>query len=230
MMFMRLLIGCAGAAAVALAAWRLKMLTTNGSVAAAIIGTIIFGFGGWAMTVLLLLFFGSSSILTRLQAARKSHPEHRRGRSAGQVLANGAVATLVAIWYGVNPSPVAFLAFAGAIAAATADTWATEIGLLSPTPPRLITTRAIVPPGQSGGVTWLGSLSGVLGASVIGLSSGWWGASIIAVPIAGVGAMLIDSVLGATLEGRWSWMTNDIVNLISTASGAALAGVSSVWK
>jgi uncharacterized protein (TIGR00297 family) len=222
-MLMRLVAGFAGAAVVALTARRLKMLTTDGAVAAAIIGAIVFGLGGWFMTALLLLFFLSSSGLTRLEAARKSHPEHRRDRSAGQVLANGAVPAAIAIWYGINPSAIALSAFAGAIAASTADTWATEIGLLSPATPRLITTWEKVPRGSSGAVTLLGTIGGIVGASAIAVVAFYWMRTpVVSVFAAGVLAMCADSVLGATLEGRVKWIDNDVVNLTATAIGAAL--------
>lgn len=207
--------------AVAVGAWRMRALTPDGAAAAVPMGAIIFGAGGWRWAALLVLFFVTSSVLTRWQAERKSHPEHRLGRTGGQVLANGAVASLVAVWYGLAPSPLLAAAFAGAIAASTADTWATEIGLLSPSRPRLITTWRPVPPGQSGGVTWLGTFGGVAGAALIAVvASTWLYTPVIAVWIAGILAMFADSVLGATLEDRWLLIGNNSVNLIATAAGA----------
>ena len=145
------------------------------------------------------------------------------------MLANGAVAALLAVWAGISPTPWVHAAFAGAIAASTADTWATEIGLLSKAPPRLITarvlgTRAEVPPGTSGGVTWLGTFGACIGAAVIaGSSAAWLHTAFGRVWLAGFIAMTVDSILGAMVEGRWRWTTNDTVNLIATAVGAALA-------
>ena len=147
------------------------------------------------------------------------------------MLANGAVAALLAVWAGVSPTPWVHAAFAGAIAASTADTWATEVGLLSKAPPRLITarvlrTRAEVPPGTSGGVTWLGTIAACVGAAVIaGFSMAWLGTQPAAIWLAGLMGMMVDSILGATVEGRVRWMTNDGVNLIATATGALLAAV-----
>jgi len=222
-MLMQLVVGFAGAAVVALAARRLRMLTIDGAISAALIGAIVFGLGGWFMTALLLLFFLTSSALTRLGAARKSHPEQRRGRSAGQVLANGAVPAAIAIWYGINPSAIALSAFAGAVAASTADTWATEIGLLSPATPRLIATWEKVPRGSSGALTWLGTIGGIVGASAIAMTAFYWmRMPVVSVLAAGVLAMFADSVLGATLEERVKWIDNNAVNIIATAIGAAL--------
>src|SRR5207302_8417141 len=97
---------------------------------------------------LLSAFFLIGSILTQLA--------ERRGpsRNAGQVLANGGVALLAALlgsWAGA----------AGAIAAAAADTWATEIGAYSPFPPRLIPSGGRGTRGTPGGITALGTLGGV---------------------------------------------------------------------
>src|SRR5205085_12699885 len=86
-------------------------------------------------------------------------------------LANGGVVAPLALAYGLAPSLGASLsaAFLGALGAATADTWATEVGVLSTSQPRLITTRKPVTAGASGGVTWLGSLAAAAGALCLGL-------------------------------------------------------------
>lgn len=223
-MLIRLILGFVLAVAVATAATTVRALTPSGAVAASVVGTIIVGFGGWDKAALLVLFFGSSSLLTRWQAARKSHPEHRAGRSADQVFANGAVATILAVWSFISPAPWVVAAFAGAIATSTADTWATEIGLLSKTPPRLITTWRVCEPGRSGGVTLLGTAGGIAGAAVIAAAAHLLlSIPLAAMGIAGVAAMLVDSVLGATLEGRWRWFDNNVVNLAATIVGAGLA-------
>ena len=223
-MLSMLVIGFVLSAGVSLTARRLRALTADGAAAAIVVGTLIYGFGGWRPAALLVLFFATSSTLTRLRAQYKPHPEHRRGRSADQVLANGAVATVMAIWYGLTLSPVAAAAVAGAIAASTADTWATELGLLSPSPPRLITTWQTVPPGQSGAISLLGTAGGIAGALLIGAVGSWWvHTSFGVVWIAGVAAMLIDSLMGATVEGRVEGVNNNTINLIATATGTLIA-------
>src|SRR5574341_1853160 len=124
------------------------------------------------------------------------------GRTAGQVLANGIVAAACAVAHSGRAAVWIVAGFAGAVAAATADTWATEIGLLSRTPPRLITTGRVCEPGQSGGITSLGTRGGIAGAGVIALLGNvLLGTSFLGVMIAGIAAMLVDSLLGATLEG-----------------------------
>lgn len=223
-MLARLFLGVALSIGVATVAWHLHALTCDGAVAAAIVGTLVLGVGGWPMAALLVLFFGTSSALTRWHAARKPHFEHRHGRSAIQVCANGIIATGLAVWSGFASLPWIGTAFAAAIAASTADTWATELGLLSARPPRLITTGRPVQPGRSGGVTWIGTLGGIAGAAVIGLAA-TLGLRTPFVPVwaAGSLAMLVDSLLGATVEDHYRGIDNNTVNLIMTVASALFA-------
>lgn len=157
---------------------------------------------------LLLAFFVSSSLLST---------KHTR-RNARQVVANGGVAALAALagnwaW------------FAGSLAAATADTWATEIGSHARTPPRLITTGKAVPAGTDGGMTLLGTLGGIAGAATVAAVSFVLGQRIPrALATAGVLGMLVDSLLGATVQDKVRWMDNDAVNLAATLTGAVCAG------
>src|SRR5439155_1368622 len=73
--------GCVLSLVVAATAYGLRLLTLDGAAAAVAVGTLVFGFGGWRHAGLLVLFFVTSSALTRWQAQRKPHPEHTRGRS-----------------------------------------------------------------------------------------------------------------------------------------------------
>jgi len=159
--------------------------------------------------IVLFAFFISSSLLSSRHIQRNER----------QVVANGGVAALAALagnW----------LAFAGSLAAATADTWATEIGRRSPTPPRLITSWTPVPAGTDGGMTLLGTAGGIAGAGFIAGTSyllGYPWAGVIA--LAGALGMLLDSMLGATVQGRVRWLDNDAVNLAATLTGAIVAGL-----
>jgi len=211
---------------VALAARATRLLTPDGIAAVVVVGALVFGFGGYGPALLLVTFFATSSLLTRWRADRKSHPEHRQGRNGLQVLANGGVAMVLSVWYGLAPSAPLAAAVAGAIAAASADTWATEVGLLSLTPPRLITTWRPVPHGTSGGITALGTLAGVGGAGLIAaLGAALLGAAWPTVWSAGTGAMVVDSLLGATIEKKIRGIENNAVNLIATSTGALMAAL-----
>lgn len=220
-----LVLGAVLSLAIAEAARRGRALTADGAAAAVVVGTVVFGLGGIGAAVLLGAFFVTSSLLTRWGARRKPDRD-RRGRRASQVLANGSVAAAASVWWAMAPTPQAAAALAGALAAATADTWATEIGLLSPERPRLITTGRPVPAGTSGAITARGTAWGMAGAACIAaLASLLLGVAPLAAWLGGVAGMTVDSLLGATLERRTGWMTNDAVNLLATVSGAALAVV-----
>ena len=146
---------------------------------------------------------------------------------------------------------------AAALAAATADTWATEIGAFSPTLPRLLTTGRQAPKGTSGAMSVLGTVGGVVGAWAIALLAwalepraiGQGAAGVIA--SAGIVGMLVDSLLGATLQGVYEcpqcsarterretvchdpvrlirgrpWLDNDAVNFVATLAGAAVGAL-----
>jgi uncharacterized protein (TIGR00297 family) len=170
----KLLAGTLLAAIIALAAWRAGSLDRQGALAAAALGAAVFGLGGLGWAILLLGFFLSSSVLSRLFKRRKAGLEDTfaKGtrRDAGQVAANGGIAGLFVLLHALQPGAAwAWVAFAGALAAANSDTWATELGVLSRAAPRRITTGETVERGTSGGVTALGSLAATSGALLIGL-------------------------------------------------------------
>lgn len=169
-----LLIGFLLAALTGLAAWRAKALQPLGALAAALLGTIVFGLGGLGWAILLLGFFISSSLLSRLARKRKQALDEKfsKGsqRDAGQVAANGGLASLFVLGHLLAPTAVwPWLGFAGAMAAANADTWATELGVLSRSAPRLITTGKRVERGASGGVSFQGILAALAGSLLIAL-------------------------------------------------------------
>lgn len=202
--------------------YRRSALNGSGVLGALITGTLIFGLGGWEWGVLLIAFFVSSSALSFYRAcdkrrlAEKFAKGHRR--DLGQALANGGLAALLAVLSHLFFSPPSggqrggwFIACAGAIAAVNADTWATELGVLSPRLPRLITSGQRVEVGASGGVTWLGIGASLAGAFLIGLLGGLgtlalhrsWavaGTLLLAATVGGLTGSLFDSLLGATVQ------------------------------
>lgn len=210
--------------------WMRRWLTASGVVAAAAVGLGLAAGLGWRGLALLVFFFVTSSLLTRrrARAAVRLEESARVGRTGGQVLANGAVATLAALAATPEAWPLepAALAAAGSLAAATADTWASEVGERAARTTRLITSWRRVPPGTNGAVSWPGTLAGAAGGLALGaLAALLFGetAWLLPVWVAGVGGMGVDSFLGATLEGRWRWLDNDAVNWAGTCSGALLA-------
>ncbi len=196
--------------------WR-GSLTRDGWVAATVVGTATAGIGGWEWGILVIVFFVTSSALSRLGRQRKSqfaanNWEKSDQRDWGQVAANGGVVTLLALVYGLWPHPALWYAAVGVLATVNGDTWATEIGVLSATQPRLITNGRPVQAGTSGGVTSLGSSAALVGSFVIGVAAvvlGWLfdtGATFIllAAVVGGMLGVATDSLLGATVQAiRW---------------------------
>ena len=256
----QLLIGCLLACAVAGAGYRARALSTDGAIAAAIVGTAIFGFGGWRWAAIMVAFFALSSALSRIGKKRRREAigvvEKGARRDALQVLANGGVAALVALARGAgSESLLLFPAFMGAMAAATADTWSTEIGTLSRTAPRSILTWKVLQPGWSGGVTLLGFGGAAAGAFVVALIAAVGSSNVAALMVgglvAGVGGSVLDSLLGAgvqrvnrcprcltlteqsvhvcgtrtVLVRGWAFIDNDVVNTLATTFGALLGAL-----
>ncbi len=208
---MQLIFGFLLGAAIGLSAWRLGALSPSGALAATFTGGLIFGLGGVPWAVLLLAFFVSSSALSKAFSARKAALSEKFAKGSrrdwGQVLANGGLGALLAVIHAINPSQAwPWVAFAGAMAAVNADTWATELGVLSQSPPRLVSTWRKVERGVSGGVTLLGSLSSLGGAALIATAAilfpgqgGGLALSGFAI-LGGAAGSLFDSFLGATVQ------------------------------
>lgn len=205
-------IGLLIAAAIAAAAWRLGMLAPSGALVATLLGGLVYGLGGLPAAILLVIFFVSSSALTRLFSKRKKTlaKTFSKGgrRDWAQVLANGGPALLV---LGVGalgwlPPYIAWPGFAAALASVTADTWATELGVLSKSQPQLITTGQRVPKGTSGAVSLVGSLAAAAGALLLALAAGLVGDGyfvpgvLLAITLAGILGAYFDSFIGATVQ------------------------------
>lgn len=213
----QIFIGIVLAALVSCLAYFARTLRPQGALAAFVLGTVIFGLGGFSWAILLLGFFISSSALSRLFKRHKSNLDEKYAkgstRDAAQVLANGGVAGILVTTHYLFPSAEwTWMAYAGALAAVNADTWATELGALSRNPPRLITNGKPVEPGTSGGITLVGTLAALLGAFFIALLAilTWVGSplstlrrifsALVSISLAGLLGSLIDSLLGATLQ------------------------------
>ncbi len=217
---MDLLLGFTLGALIGFLSWRAGALTVSGAVAAFITGGLIFGLGGLPWAILLLVFFISSSAFSRLPSKRKValNEKFSKGsrRDWGQVLANGGLGTLLVIAQIIWPEEAwPWIAYCGAVAAVNADTWATELGVLSPHQPRLITNGKVVERGSSGGISLAGSLAALGGATAIGLlascfpfqptaSSATRLSLILAVVLGGLTGSFFDSLLGATVQAIYT--------------------------
>lgn len=191
--------------------------------------------GGYEWFAVLIAFFGIGSFAAKYRFEEKCErgiaEDDDGARGSENVLANATVALAAVLAFAassslsITPEPFVF-AFAGSLAAAMSDTLSSELGGLFDDP-RLITTLEFVPPGTDGGVTWQGELAGLAGAAIIaGVAAALFvsidarGAAVIAG--AGVLGMTVDSVLGATIEGR---IGNQGVNFLATLSAAFASAV-----
>lgn len=206
--------------------YKRKALDMLGSIFMILMGIVIIFSAGVNWLMILLIFLILSLFATRYaKPYKKSLGEFEGRRTAKNVISNGIVAFMMAAFGGYYLPLVG--GFIGAISTATADTLASEIGVTRT--PRLITTMKKVSPGTDGGVSLLGTASGIAGAGVIGLCSYLFGVvsspvvAIVIAVISGTIGCFMDSFLGAIFE-RKELLTNEHVNLIATITGA-LVGI-----
>ena len=254
----RAVAGLVLAALISLVARKARSLTVGGALTATLIGTAAVA-AGWSWGALLIAYFVSSTLLSRsgrsLKEQRTASIVEKGGeRDAMQVLANGAIFAGAAIAMLLRPDVRWVALGAGSLAAAAADTWATEIGTLYGGEPRSILTWNRVPAGTSGGVTAIGILATVSGSmfvAVLVVVLGWTPNVGRLVALGGVVGALLDSALGATVQARrwcdsceretermthdcgaatrgirgFGWLDNDLVNFLSNTAGGLLAAL-----
>lgn len=188
------------AAAVSAAAWRVGALDGGGALAATAVGATVLGFAGLGAAIVLVAFFLSSTALSHVSGRGA-----RARRDVRQVLANGSVAAFAALLHGT--SPLADVALLGAVAAAAADTWATEIGVRLGREPRSILTFRPRPRGSSGAVSPAGTAAALAGAAAVGGLGAILVAhgldTVVAVAVGGFAGALADSVLGASVQAEY---------------------------
>lgn len=225
---------------------RFSLLDRGGTLTAVVVGLLIIFTGGLAWFALLIVFLVLGVGVTRFRFGYKERRGlHERGngmRRARNVLANGLVpAVLAVLTLSFTPDKVA-VPFTVAIAVATSDTFASEIGVLSDQV-YLITNLRRVEVGTNGGVSWLGEGAALLGTGLItlaavpllGLSGGW---ALFSLVVGFLGCH-VDSLLGATLQGGEKGgeaqlpadavLTNSDVNLISISIAALAAFIFAVF-
>ena len=148
---------------------------------------------------------------------------------------------------GAGVSRLLYYAILGQLGCCLGDTLASELGILSRSQPRLITTLGRVPRGTNGAITLEGSVWSIMGGLLVGTGMGatlmaengrcGWGAVVGSM---GWGAMagglgsLVDSVLGATVQetrgtsgsviAGVNILSNSGVNLVSSILTALLIG------
>lgn len=220
-----------------------KLLTPAGYLHAWILGVIIWGCLGWQGYGVVMGYFLAGSQVTRIGMARKEAAGIAEGRGGQRgpenVWGSALVAALCALGIGglalvsQGQSPgepwlgLLSLAYVASFSTKLSDTVASEVGKVYGQRTFLITTLKPVPPGTEGAVSLEGTLAGIGGAAAIAIA-GWLLGLIspIAIGICLVAAFIatnVESIIGATLQARWGWLTNEVVNIINTAIGAGVA-------
>ncbi|MBW6518456.1 MAG: TIGR00297 family protein [ANME-2 cluster archaeon] len=227
-------------------AYRMDIADVSAMLAATLLGVLIIVFTNLNWYLILIMFFLLGGAFTKYQYNYKVMRGIAQGkggvRSYENVLSNSITALILAVVYGVYHelypalAPVLLFAYLGAVATATGDTLASEIGETNRGKPILITTLKPVKPGTDGGVTRLGEAVCIGGSVVIGVlalvlgvidihpgSAVTYVVWLLVVVLGGFGGTNFDSLLGATLQQK-GWLSNSGVNLIATMGGAFISG------
>ncbi|UYZ20769.1 DUF92 domain-containing protein [Mesobacillus jeotgali] len=185
-----------------------KFLKPSGAFAAFLTGLLIWA--GFELKGLILLgvFFLTSSLLSRYKSKVKEHlgEIHEKGsaRDWAQVAANGGTAALAGLANFISPDPVWLIVLAISIASANADTWASELGVLSKQQPVSIKSFKRVPRGTSGAISGFGTAATAAGSLVIALTAGYLfgmgSGGVFLVFLFGLAGSLLDTLLGAYLQ------------------------------
>ena len=217
-------------------AWILpkKLLTPLGYLNAWILGVLVWGTLGWPGYIVVMFYFLVGSAATFINMAEKEAAgiaEERSGmRGAGNVWASALTGTICAIATLFVDSPFQELLILGYVASfctKLSDTTASEVGKAYGKRTFLITTLKPVPRGTEGAVSLEGTVAGAIASGLVGILA--WGIGMITwlgvvwCAIAALVATTIESLIGATLESRFAWLTNDLVNFINTLIGAIAA-------
>ena len=219
----------------AVTAWlgyRAKTVSRSGAIGGALVGAIIYAGAGGRAWVLLLVTFVVASITSRFGLKRKvllGIAEERGGRrGAGNAIANCGVAAVAAIAAATTPyQSASLLALVAALSAGGSDTVASEIGKAWGRSTFLVTTFRRVKPGTPGAMSLEGTAAGLVAAFALaatGVALGLTPASttLAAVVVGATAGALVESALGATLEGP-GILNNDMLNFINTAIAAVVA-------
>jgi uncharacterized protein (TIGR00297 family) len=238
-------IGIAATAVLATLAVLGRALTPSAGAVAAIFGAVIVVAAGYPFLALLVLFVVASSLATRLgfdqKSARKVQEGIRGERGISNVLAHILLPTAIALAVGAGPGVLSetdgAILFASALSFGAADTFASEIGVLSGSARSILTGR-LVEPGTNGGVSlpgeawaFVGALAtAVIGAALFalfGVALTQPGLFVALVALAGFVGCQIDSILGETLENR-GLLTKGSTNFLGMLS-AALVALGGLW-
>jgi uncharacterized protein (TIGR00297 family) len=227
------------AAASIFALWR-GSVDRGGAVVGTALGTVIFAIGSPFFWLILMAFFLSATALGRVRPDAKEllHAIHQKGntRDLYQVLANGGMGMLMAVLFRLTNDPAWAAGFAVSFASSNADTWATELGVLSRRDPVSLVGFQLVPRGISGGVSLAGCAAALAGALFIALGfavgnlvlrviSGGFVPVVAFVTAGGFLGSLVDSLLGATLQAQYASAPGTGAPVIATERSVTDEGV-----
>ncbi len=219
-----------------------KLLTPAGYLNAWLLGVLVWGCLGWRGYAVVMVYFLVGSGVTRIGQAQKEAAgiaEKRSGARGpenvwGSALIGALCAAAVGVlqWQGTAATVSSWgsllaLAYVASFSTKLSDTSASEVGKVYGKRTFLITTLQPVPAGTEGAVSLEGTLAGIVGSLVIAGVAYLIGLiTPLAIGICAVAAFIAtnaESVIGATLQTRWPWLTNEVVNIINTAIGAISA-------
>ncbi len=212
-----------------------KLLTLNGIINAWILGVLIWGTLGWQGYTIVGFYFLVGSGVTRIKIKEKEAEgiaEKRSGaRGAENVWGSALIAAFCAlgilIFKDVYIQSLLILGYVANFSTKLSDTTASEIGKAYGKSTFLITTLKPVPRGTEGAVSLEGTLAGIFASLVISLLA--FAVNLINIQgviisvISAFIATTIESLIGATLQTKFTWLTNEIVNIINTLIGAICA-------
>lgn len=222
-----------------------KLLTLAGSLHAWVLGVIIWGTLGWRGYSVVMLYFLVGSAVTRIGMARKEAAgiAEKRGGARGpeNVWGSAFTATICALgvaavgqgWLAAEWTALLQLGYVASLATKLSDTTASEVGKAYGQSTFLITTLQPVPRGTEGAVSLEGTAAGIAGGLTIALVA--YGLGLISLPgvaictLAAFIATNLESVIGATLQHKFDWLTNELVNVINTIIGAVVAIAIAFW-
>lgn len=219
-----------------------KLLTPAGLFHAWVLGVLIWGTLGWQGYVVVMFYFLVGSGVTRVGMAQKEAAgiaEKRSGaRGPENVWGSALTGTLCALGtlvVGVPYRSLLLLGYVASLSTKLSDTTASEVGKAYGKRTFLITTLQPVARGTEGAVSLEGTLAGIAGSIAIALIG--WGVGLIdltGVAFCALAAFIgtnLESVIGATLQSKFDWMTNELVNFINTLIGAIAAVlIALVWR
>jgi len=211
-----------------------KLLTPAGIFHAWILGVLIWGTLGWQGYLIVGFYFIVGSGVTRIGIKEKETLGIAEKRSGARGPENvwgsaltGAICALSTLFVDSTLQQLLLLGYVASFATKLSDTTASEVGKAYGKRTFLITTLKPVPRGTEGAVSLEGTLAGIFASIAISIL-GWQANLINAIGviwclIAAFIATNLESVIGATLQSKLNWMTNEVVNIINTTIGAIVA-------